>query len=278
MLDLIKSFFRSYKVIVGSIILLTVIIFGFIGPLLSDQSPTEMAGLLYQEPSEEFILGTDNFGRDVFNELMYATRTSLIVGLLAGVVATFIGTVLGLFAGYLGGGVDSVINSLTNLFLTVPPFVILILVSISLDTRSIYLLAFLIGFTSWPWVTRSVRSQTMSLRNRKHVDIARISGFNIFEILAREILPYILSYVFMTFSIQVAFGIIQEATLSMLGLGPFNVVTLGKMLQWAIMYEAMSAGAWWAFVPPIFLVSLISFSLKYINSGMDEVFNPKLRK
>lgn len=278
MLDLIKSFFRSYKVIVGSIILLTVIIFGFIGPLFSDQSPTEMAGLLYQEPSEEFILGTDNFGRDVFNELMYATRTSLIVGLLAGVVATFIGTVLGLFAGYLGGGVDSVINSLTNLFLTVPPFVILILVSISLDTRSIYLLAFLIGFTSWPWVTRSVRSQTMSLRNRKHVDIARISGFNIFEILAREILPYILSYVFMTFSIQVAFGIIQEATLSMLGLGPFNVVTLGKMLQWAIMYEAMSAGAWWAFVPPIFLVSLISFSLKYINSGMDEVFNPKLRK
>lgn len=278
MLEILKNLFNSYKVIVGAIILTAVILFGFVGPLFSDMEPTEMVGFLYQEPSEEYILGTDNFGRDVFNELMYATRTSLIVGVLAGLVATFIGTTLGLFAGYLGGVVDSIINSLTNLFLTVPPFVILILVSISLETRSIYLLAFLIGFTSWPWVTRSVRSQTMSLRNRKHVDIARISGFNIFEILGREILPYIMSYVFMTFSIQVAFGIIQEATLSMLGLGPFNVVTLGKMLQWATMYEAMSAGAWWAFVPPIFLVSLISFSLKYINSGMDEVFNPKLRK
>lgn len=278
MLDILKNLFNSYKVVVGALILTIVILFGFVGPLFSDMAPTEMVGLLYQEPSEEYILGTDNFGRDIFNELMYATRTSLIVGVLAGLVATFIGTTLGLFAGYLGGVVDSIINSLTNLFLTVPPFVILILVSISLETRSIYLLAFLIGFTSWPWVTRSVRSQTMSLRNRKHVDIARISGFNIFEILGREILPYIMSYVFMTFSIQVAFGIIQEATLSMLGLGPFNVVTLGKMLQWATMYEAMSAGAWWAFVPPIFLVSLISFSLKYINSGMDEVFNPKLRK
>jgi peptide/nickel transport system permease protein len=278
MLEILKNLFNSYKVVVGALILTAVILFGFVGPLFSDMSPTEMVGLLYQEPSEEYILGTDNFGRDIFNELMFATRTSLIVGVLAGLVATLIGTTLGLFAGYLGGVVDSVINSLTNLFLTVPPFVILILVSISLETRSIYLLAFLIGFTSWPWVTRSVRSQTMSLRNRKHVDIARISGFNIFEILGREILPYIMSYVFMTFSIQVAFGIIQEATLSMLGLGPFNVVTLGKMLQWATMYEAMSAGAWWAFVPPIFLVSLISFSLKYINSGMDEVFNPKLRK
>lgn len=278
MIAFLRRLLNSYKVVVGLIILLSVFAFGFVGSFLSSADPTEMAGLLYESPSSTNILGTDNFGRDVFIELMYSTRTSLIIGFMAGIVATLTGTTLGLFAGYLGGIVDSIINSITNIFLSVPPFIILILVSISLDTRSIYLIAFLIGFTSWPWVARSVRSQTMSLRNRKHVDIARISGFNIFEILIREIVPYILSYVFMTFSLQVAFGIIQEATLSMLGLGPFNVVTLGKMLQWAKLYEAMSSGAWWAFVPPIFIISLISFSLKYINSGMDEVFNPKLRK
>mgnify|MGYP006282102281 CR=1 FL=1 len=278
MISFLKRLLNSYKVVVGLIILLSVFAFGFVGSFISSADPTSMAGLLYESPSSSHILGTDNFGRDVFIELIYSTRTSLIIGFLAGIVATFTGTLLGLFAGYLGGIVDSIINSITNIFLSVPPFIILILVSISLETRSIYLIAFLIGFTSWPWVARSVRSQTMSLRNRKHVDIARISGFNIFEILIREIVPYIMSYVFMTFSLQVAFGIIQEATLSMLGLGPFNVVTLGKMLQWAKMYEAMSAGSWWAFVPPIFIISLISFSLKYINSGMDEVFNPKLRK
>ncbi len=278
MSDYLQRFLSSYKAVVGSIILLLVLGFGLIGPLFSSQDPTAMVGMLYEAPSSRYILGTDNFGRGVFVELMYSTRTSLLVGFLAGLVATSTGTILGMFSGYLGGITDSLINSLTNLFLTVPPFIILILVSISLETRSLLLLALLIGFTSWPWVARSVRSQTMSLRNRKHVDIARISGFNIFEILAREILPYILSYVFMTFTIQVAWGIIQEATLSMLGLGPFNVVTLGKMLQWAKLYESMSAGAWWAFVPPIVIISLISFSLKYINSGMDEVFNPKLRK
>lgn len=275
---MLVRFLSNHKNVIGSILFLAALCFGLIGPLLTSGDPTAMVGMLYEPPSSSHILGTDNFGRDVFVELMYSTKSSLLVGLITGIVATSIGTSIGLFAGYLGGIMDSILNSITNLFLTIPPFVILILVSVSLKTRSLILIGLLIGFTSWPWVARSVRSQTMSLRNREHVNIARISGFNIFEILAREILPYIFSYVFMTFAIQVAAGIIMEATLSMLGLGPFNVVTLGQMLQWALLYESISNGAWWAFVPPIFMISVISFSLKYINSGMDEVFNPKLRK
>lgn len=278
MVEFILRFTRSYKVKVGGILFLLILSFGFIGPLTSSNDPTAMVGMLYENPSATHILGTDNFGRDMFLALMHGTRTSLTIGLLSGLVATSIGTTLGMFAGYLGGYFDKLINSLTNLFLVIPPFIILLLVSISLKTRSLYLLAILIGITSWPWVTRSVRAQTLSLRNRRHVDIARISGFNIIEILLREILPYITSYVFMVFIIQLASGIIQEATLSMLGLGPFNVVSLGKMLQWALLYESMRVGAWWAFIPPVIVISIITFSLKYVNNGMDEIFNPKLRK
>ncbi|MFP3952994.1 MAG: ABC transporter permease [Candidatus Acetothermia bacterium] len=278
MAEMIMRFTRSYKIKVGVLLFLLILFFGFIGPLTSSKDPTAMVGLLYESPSASHILGTDNFGRDMFVALMHGTRTSLTIGLVSGLVATFIGTSLGMFAGYLGGYFDKIINVLTNLFLVIPPFIILLLVSISLETRSLYLLAILIGFTSWPWVTRSVRAQTLSLRNRRHVDIARISGFNIVEILLREILSYIMSYVFMVFIIQLASGIIQEATLSMLGLGPFNVVSLGKMLQWALLYESMRVGAWWAFIPPVIVISIITFSLKYVNNGMDEVFNPKLRK
>jgi peptide/nickel transport system permease protein len=132
--------------------------------------------------------------------------------------------------------------------------------------------------TSWSWVSRSVRAQVYSLKTRRHVDMARISGFGTLSIIVREILPYILSYLVMAFVLQVASGILNEATLSMLGLGPLESVSLGTMMSWALMFEAVRAGAWWAFIPPVVLIALITFSLKYINTGMDEVFNPRLRR
>ncbi len=277
MIELLKRMWRARKVRAGGIIFLCVFLFGTVAPLCLSAAPTDMVGTLYEEPSRQYWLGTDNFGRDVFTELAYGTRTSLEVGLLAGLIATLIGTVVGSLAGYKGGVIDGVLNSLTNLFLVVPPFIILILLSISLRTRSVAMLAVIIGITSWSWVSRSVRAQVYSLKTRRHVDIARISGFGTVSIIVREILPYILSYLVMAFVLQVATGILNEATLSMLGLGPYDAVSLGTMMSWALMFEAVGRGAWWAFIPPVILIALITFSLKYINSGMDEVFNPRLR-
>jgi len=278
MLELLKRMWGSPKARAGWLVLGGVVAFGLAGPLLMRSGPMDMVGGHYDPPSGTRWLGTDDRGRDVFCQLAYGTRTSLEVGLVAGLIATVIGTAMGSLAGYKGGLVDAVLNSVTNLFLVIPPFVILILLSISLRTRSVLMLAVIIGVTSWPWVSRSVRAQVYSLKTRRHVDMARISGFGAAAIIVREILPYLLSYVVMAFVLQVASGILNEATLSMLRLGPYGAVSLGTMMSWALASEAIRTGAWWAFVPPVLLIATITFSLKYINSGLDEVFNPRLRR
>jgi peptide/nickel transport system permease protein len=223
------------------------------------------------------VLGTDNFGRDVLTQLIAGARTSLLIGLMAGITATLIGLSIGLLAGYLGGQLDNFLSTLTNIFIVIPSFVILVLVSVSLRSRSFVTTAFVIGITAWPWTARSVRAQTTSLRNRDHVNLSKLSGHSMPRIILRDILPYLASYVTMAFILQVASGILAEASLSMLGLGPQNVASLGLMMQWAMSFNALPTGAWWAFLPVVLTVALISFSLNLINSGLDQIFNPQIR-
>lgn len=229
-----------------------------------------------------FWLGTDNFGRDVLTELIYAIGTSLKIGLIAGIVATGIGLIFGLFAGFVGGIVDDLIMFITNLFTVIPSFIILILISYSVgqQVRGVGIVAVIIGLTSWPWTTRSVRSQVISLRNRDHVNMSKLSGHGLIRIIFVDILPYMASYVVMAFILQISSGILAEAQLSMLGLGPATTTTatLGLMMNWAMTYTAHLNGSWWAYFPVIFAIAIISFSLNLMNTGMDQVFNPTLRE
>ena len=226
-------------------------------------------------------LGTDNFGRDVLKELVSATGTSIQIGLIAGTVATLIGLTFGLLAGYLGGFVDDLIMFITNIFTVIPGFVLLILISYSIgqEQRGAAVVATVIGFTSWTWTCRSVRSQVISLRNRDHVNLSKLSGHSLIRIVLTDILPYIASYVVMAFILQVSSGILSEAQLSLLGLGPrtTEVPTLGLMMNWAMLYSAHTNGSWWAYFPVILTITLISFSLNLMNTGLDQVFNPTLR-
>jgi peptide/nickel transport system permease protein len=226
-------------------------------------------------------LGTDNFGRDVLTELVKATTVSLQIGFVAGIVATLIGLTLGLLAGYVGGLMDDIIMFFTNLFTVIPTFVLLILISFSIgqEHRGAFTIAVVIGFTSWVWTTRAVRAQVISLRNRDHVNLSKLSGHSIIHIILNDILPYIASYVVMAFILQISSGILTEAGLSILGLGPrtTQVPTLGLMMNWAMIYQAQILGKWWAYIPVIVVIALISFSLNLMNTGLDQVFNPALR-
>lgn len=226
-------------------------------------------------------LGTDNFGRDVFKELVSAAATSLKIGLIAGVIATFIGLLLGLLSGYVGGVVDDIIMFVTNIFTVIPSFVLLILINYSIgqENRGATVVAVVIGLTSWTWTTRSVRSQVISLRNRDHVNLSKLSGHSLIRIVMTDILPYIASYVVMAFILQISSAILSEAQLSLLGLGPktTETPTLGLMMNWAMLYSAHLGGYWWAYFPVIGVIALISFSLNLMNTGLDQVFNPTLR-
>ena len=226
-------------------------------------------------------LGTDNFGRDVLTELVRATGVSLEIGFVAGIIATLIGLTLGLLAGYIGGFMDDVIMFITNLFTVIPGFVLLILISFSIgqDKRGAVTIAVVIGFTSWVWTARAVRSQVISLRNRDHVNLSKLSGHSIVHIILADILPYIASYVVMALILQISSGILAEASLSILGLGPrtTEVMTLGLMMNWAMIYQAQILGKWWAYFPVLVTIALVTFSMNLMNTGLDQVFNPALR-
>lgn len=226
-------------------------------------------------------LGTDNFGRDVLTELVKATGVSLQIGFVAGSVATTIGLILGLLAGYVGDLMDDTITFVTNLFTVIPTLVLLILISYSIgqERRGAFTIAVVIGATSWVWTARAVRAQVISLRNRDHVNLSKLSGHSVAHIILTDILPYIASYVIMAMILQISLGVLAEATLSILGLGPrtTQVPTLGLMMQWAMIYQAQILGKWWAYFPVIIVIALITFSLNLMNTGLDRVFNPTLR-
>ncbi len=227
-------------------------------------------------------LGADNFGADMLTKLTNSIRVSLQIGLVAGLIATLIGLTIGLLAGFLGGLVDNILTFLTNIFTVIPSFVILILIANSVGQagRGPFVVAMIIGVTAWPWTARSVRSQVISLRNRDHVNLSKLSGHSLPHIILNDILPYVASYVVMALILQVSSGILAEAQLSMLGLGPSTTTTttLGMMMNWAQQYTAHLSGAWWAFIPVILSVAIISFSLNLMNTGLDQIFNPQLRE
>jgi peptide/nickel transport system permease protein len=228
------------------------------------------------------LLGTDNFGRDMTTQLIAAVGVSLLIGLVAGLIATAIGLTLGLVAGYVGGVVDDIITFVTNLFIVIPTFVLLILISFSIgqDNRGPLVIAVVIGFTSWVWTARAVRSQVFSLRNRDHVNLSKLSGHSVARIIVADILPYIASYVVMAFILQVSSAILAEAGLSILGLGPrtTEMPTLGLMMNWSMIYQAHILGKWWAYFPVLLTIALITFSMNLMNTGLDQVFNPALRE
>jgi peptide/nickel transport system permease protein len=261
------------------IILFGVVAFGLVGPfLLRITDPLAIVGGLYDHPSASHWLGTDNFGRDVLAQLMYGTRSSLIVGLIAGTLAVCIGTVIGTTAGFRGGVVEESLMGVTNVVITIPSLVVLILLSIALNTRTFVTMGIVIGVISWPWTARAVRAQTSSLRTRQHVEVARISGARTPALILWEVIPYMLSYLCLAFVLQLASGILQEAALSLLGLGPSQGISLGLMLHWALLWESVRTGAWWAFVPPTLLLAAIAFGLLLLQTSLDEVFNPRLRR
>jgi peptide/nickel transport system permease protein len=283
----ILKLFTEPRFLTGFVIFALVLLFMAVYPLINRADPLEMYTSGFQPPGASVVfngarmklpLGADNFGRNVLLELAYGTRTSLYVGFIAGGITTLIGLSLGLFSGYMGGKVDNIITTICNMFIVIPSFVVLILISMALARRSATSTALVVGFTGWPWMARAVRAQTTSLRMREHVNIARISGYTMPHVILTEILPYVASYVVMAFILAIANSILQEASLSMLGLGAQNTtISLGTLLHWALRFSAVVNGKWWAFFPAAMIIASITFSMFMMNSGMDEIFNPKIR-
>ncbi|MDR7383855.1 ABC transporter permease [Promicromonospora iranensis] len=269
---------RNPKVLIGLVVVLGFLLLGLLGPLFLRHAPMDYAGPPMAPPSADFPFGTTTFGQDVFAQFVAGLRSTFLVGLLGGGVAAVIGMTIGFVAGYRGGLIDELLNMLTNVVLVIPGFVVLIIINAYLGVRSVPMQALYIGIFTWPWVARAVRSQTLSLRSRDFIDLARLSGVGVGTILRREVAPNMYSYLFMTFVLLFGGSILTAASLDFIGLGPTNAMSLGLMMNQAVQWSALHLGLWWWFIPPGLGITLIVGSLYIMNVGLDEVFNPKLRE
>jgi peptide/nickel transport system permease protein len=269
---------RNRKLLVGLGVVLVFLALAVAGPLINSHGPNEYVGPPAQRPSAAWWFGTTMFGQDVFAQFVHGLRSTFLVGLLGGALAAVIGMAIGFTAGYRGGAVDEGLNMVTNVVLVIPTLAVLLIIATYLKVRGVVPEAIFIGLFSWPWVARAIRAQTFSLRSRDFVDLARLSGAGGARIVFREIAPNMSSYLFMTFILLFGGSVLTAATLDFIGLGPTDGMSLGLMMNNAVLWSALPLGLWWWFIPPGLGITLIVGSLYIMNVGLDEVFNPKLRE
>lgn len=277
MRELLLGLLKNKKAVIGLSILLVIVLVAIFAPLLTPYGATARVGRPHQPPSWEHWMGTTRIGRDVWTQLIYGARTSLAVGFGAGLMITVIGTVLGIIAGYKGGRTDEVINFFTNMILVIPNLPLLLVLAAFIGQASPFVIAMILGFTSWAWGVRVTRAQTMSVREKDFVKSAEMLGESSPRIMAFEIFPNLLSIVGINFIGSVIFAVITEATLEFLGLGDPNATSWGIMLYNAQNASALTVGAWWDMLAPCFALALLGLSLALINFAIDEVANPRLR-
>jgi len=246
--------------------------------LLKGHSSTEF-GLFPKllPPSFEHPLGTDHFGRDIFSLQLTGLKYSLIIGLLAGGIATLVAVVIATTSGYLGGKVDSVLNAITNSVLVIPTLPILLAIA-AYVRMNLLMLSFTLAAFSWPWPTRVIRAQILSLKERPYVDLAKVSGLNSFEIMFFEILPNLMPFIGVGFAYAIIGAMIAETGLRLIGLGPGDIPSLGLLLFWYMGFGAIAQGYYQMVLAPAALLILIFISLNLINVGLEEIFNPRLKK
>lgn len=267
---------RSGKLTTGLILLGVVLLFAIIVPFFSDD-PNAINDIGLTAPSTAHPLGTTMSGQDVFMQLAYATRGSLIIGFSVAIIATVMSSFFGILGTYIGGIWDDLFALITNIMLVIPGLPLTIVIAVLSPTRGISMVVIVLAITSWAGSARVLRAQTLSMRGRDYVLAAKISGERPWRVIVVEILPNLLPCMASQFVFAVIFAILGESSLSFIGLGASGQLTLGTMLYYSQNASAMNIGAWWWFIPPGIVVAVIGAGLSFINFSIDEVVNPKLR-
>jgi peptide/nickel transport system permease protein len=262
----------------GFSLLLGLYLFGAIGSLLVDPDRADMgANPLNQSPSLTYPLGTEGFGRDVFALMVLGIPNTFKIGILAGGVGVVIGTVVGLVSGYRKDAVDTAISSVGDVMLVIPTLAILITMSAYVRVMTVELMALIVGLLSWPLPARVIRAQTLSLRERLFIEVARLNGQNDLEIIFLQILPNLTAYLAAAFVGAVSTGILAAVGLEVLGLGPQTIPTIGRTLFHSFQYSAMFRGMWWWWGSPITILAIIFTGLFLMSISLDKYANPRLK-
>lgn len=271
---------RNPSLIIGVVLIVFLLAFSIIGLFVVDiERAYPLSGPVSQAPSWDHLFGTDAEGRDLLAAMVLGTYNTLKIGLLAGGGGVVIGILLGFMAAYFGGWVDQLIRLVTDVFITLPKLLILVVIASSIPgALTINSMALVVALFAWPQPARQVRSQALSMREAGYVRTARLSGLNGFEIIIFELMPNLLPYIFASFVVTVSAAVLATVGLEALGLGPAREPTLGMLIHWLIHFSAFLQGLWWWIAAPITALVILFVGLFLISVGLDEFSNPRLRK
>ncbi len=279
----LRTIRNSRRLATGLAILAAMILVALFSPLIikligGGTNPIEVAA--YEKwlvPSADHLLGTDQFGRDVFAMVISALSVSLQIGAIAGVISTVVGVIVAFVSGYKGGWIDGVLSTFTGVLLVIPTFPLLVALSAYAKNVTLFQVGVMISIFAWPFAAKTIRSQVLSLRSRPYVDLARVTEARDMEIIVTELLPNLLPFIGVGFASSALGAIFGLVGLEVIGLGPGGVIDLGHIIFNAINTGALTLGAWPMFVVPIVLLTALFAALNMVNIGLEEVYNPRLR-
>lgn len=292
--DAFYSFSRSPTAIISAVIALLIFLGAAAAPFIAPHNPFDLASLNLLDAntppawsldgSSQFLLGTDDQGRDILSAILFGSRISLLVGFASVLLSLAIGVTLGLVSGYVGGRVDTFIMRIADVQLSFPAILIALLIDgisrgllprDAQDALSLYVLIFSIGISGWVQFARTVRGATMVERNKEYVQAARLIGMQPFMVLRRHVLPNVMGPVLVIATIHLAVAIITEATLSFLGVGiPPTTPSLGTLIRIGNSY--LFSGEWWITIFPGITLILLALSVNLLGDWLRDTLNPKL--
>jgi peptide/nickel transport system permease protein len=281
--NLLSLISRSLLLKLGFALLIVLVLLAVLEPVMAnliigDLSPLAIGNFdKYLPPSSQHPLGTDQFGRDLFVTLLIGLRFSWYIGVTAGIISTLVAVTIATVAGYMGGKVDTLLNGITNAVLVIPTLPVLIAIASYVRMDLTTMAAILAAFT-WPYPTRLIRAQILSLKERPYINLAKISGLGKLGIMFTEILPNLTPFIGVGFAGSITGAMAAEVGFRLLGLGPGDLPSLGLMIQWAQQYGAIASRHYLILVAPALALVLVFIALILINTGLEESFNPRLKK
>jgi peptide/nickel transport system permease protein len=269
---------RNPKSLTGLAMVGFMVFVALIAPLVSVAHPNDFNLLAArQAPSWHHLFGTTDQGSDIFSQVVLGARRSLLLGAAAGVLATGVAAILGITAAYAGGLVDEVVNFLTNVFLTIPPIPLLVVVSGYLKSRGMWTMVVVLALVLWAFEARILRGQALSLKSRDFILAAKASGESTRRIVFGELMPNMISRIAAAFVLVFYIALLTDAGLEFLGLGDMTKTSWGVTLYWAQTNSTVLQGEWWPFVFPGAALAFTVLGLVLMLAGIDEVSNPRLR-
>ncbi len=266
----------------GLVLLLILLLFSTVaGWFVPKEGAYPLAVTPKQPPSVEYRFGTDAVGRDLLPTMIYGTRMTLSIGMIAGCIGLGIGTMLGFMTGYFGGLFDTIVKFLVDVLMTIPQFLLLIMIASSVpnpDKMTVWQMGLVLSIVAWVQPTRAIRAQVLSMRERSFVMMAKLSGMSGMEIIIKELMPNLLPYLAISLAGAVNGGVLGSLGLQLLGIGNLREPSLGMTIYWLRYYNAFLQGYWWWILEPVTVIAAIFIAFLLLSIGLDEFANPRTRR